>query len=140
MLHFDLLRPGAGPLITFIVWSITMPFDAFRARRPKVDLHQKLAQERPNTSLIERELAPVSGDFVFDKTDWVPLWMDRRHRISSDCQTLWAYRAITLRGQLLWYVFTARKTRGYHATPQDPLAAMEDALDAWEARREVRRR
>lgn len=97
-----------------------------------------LAQQRPMTSLMEKEILAEGSDMVFDKADWVPLYMDRGHCITSDCGKMKAYRSITLKGQLLWMVFTPGKIKGYHALANDPFEAMEQAQDSWANRRAVR--
>jgi hypothetical protein len=97
-----------------------------------------LAKQRQLTSLIDMEIIAESTDMVFQKTDWVPLYMDRGYSVVSDCGRMRAFRSITMKGQLLWLVFTPGKTRGYHATAVDPLDAMEQAQESWAKRREVR--
>lgn len=97
-----------------------------------------LAKERQMTSLIEKEIISAGADFVFDKTNWVPLYFDRNYAVTSDCGKMTAYRAVTTKGQLLWLVFTPAKSHGYHALCADPVAAMEEAQRAWARRRAVR--
>lgn len=109
-------------------------------RPGKPELFQKLARQRQMLSLIEQEILAGTGSFSFDKADWVKLWCDTGNAVTSDCGHIIAYRAITLDGTLLWYVFHDRKKRGYHATETDPFAAMEVAEDSWQRRREVRGR
>ena len=101
-------------------------------------LFQELASTRQMMSLMEKEFLAGSGAFVFDKADWVRLWYDPEHAIRSDCGTMTAYRAITVGGQLLWYVFTDGKTRGFHAIETDPFAAMEAADRALARRKMIR--
>jgi len=97
-----------------------------------------LAHQRPMTSLMEKEIATVSTDMVFDKSDWVPLYFDRGNAVVSDCGQLTAYRAATLKGQLLWMVFTPGKLRGFHADCTDPVEAMDQAKASLMHRRAVR--
>lgn len=97
-----------------------------------------LAMQRPMTSLLEREFAAESADIVFYDADWVPLYFDRRHKVGSDCGRIWAYRALTLKGQFLWLVFAMDKARGYHALTRDPIDAIDMANAAWAHRRAVR--
>lgn len=97
-----------------------------------------LAQQRQMTSLMEKEIIAETPDMVFTKADWVPLYYDRGHKVTSDCGTIWAFRALTLKGQFLWFVLTKDKTHGYHATATDPIAAIEMAKRAWDHRRAVR--
>lgn len=108
------------------------------ARLALTDLWRTLAGERQMMSLIEKEILATADTFQFDKTDWVKLWYDTGHEVRSDCGTKRAYRAITLSGTLLWYVFGDGKTRGYHASASDPVAAMEEAEAAWAKRRAVK--
>jgi hypothetical protein len=89
-------------------------------------------------SLMEKEFLAASDAFLFDKTDWVKLWYDPGHAIRSDCGKITAYRAITRRGQLLWYVFHTEKSRGYHASCSSPHAAIEEAQAVWVHRRLVK--
>ena len=97
-----------------------------------------LANQRQMTSLIEREIISAGEDFVFDRTDWVPLYYDKGYVVTSECGTARAYRAVTTKGQLLWLVFHPNKTRGYHAIESDPVEAIQAAKDAWARRRYVR--
>ena len=97
-----------------------------------------LAKKRQMTSLIEKEMIAASDALVFDKTDWVPLYLDRGNMVTSDCGTMKAYRALTMKGQPLWMVYTAGKTRGYHAQHDDPFAAMDEARQVCAQRRAVR--
>lgn len=109
-------------------------------RPTEPELFQKLARQRQMMSLIEQEILAGAGFFSFDKADWVKLWRDPGHAVTSDCGRITAYRAITLEGTLLWHVFHADKKRGYHATEADPFEAMELAVDSWTRRRQVRAR
>ncbi len=97
-----------------------------------------LAKQRQYTSLLDKELIAVSDDMVFDKTDWVPLYFDRGNAVTSDCGQVTAYRAVTLKGEHLWMVFTPGKARGYHADCADPFEAIDRARNAWAHRRAVR--
>jgi len=97
-----------------------------------------LAKRRQLTSLIDKEIIAESADMVFQKTDWVPLYMDRGHVVASGCGRMRAYRSITMKGRFLWMVFTPGKERGYHALANDPIEAMEQAQASWEERRAVR--
>lgn len=97
-----------------------------------------LAKQRQMTSLIDKEIISSGGAFVFDKTDWVPLYYDTGYAVRSDCGDIIAYRAATLSGQLLWLVFTTGKKRGYHAIADDPVQAMADAKAVWARRAMVR--
>lgn len=98
-----------------------------------------LAKQRQMTSLVEKEIIAESVDMEFRKADWVPLYLDRGHKVTSDCATLTAYRAITMKGQLIWMVMTPEKVKGYHAETNDPFEAMEQARLSWAHRRVVRK-
>lgn len=110
----------------------------YRPTRP--ELFQKLAGQRQMMSLVEQEILASAGVFCFDKADWVKLWCDTGNVVTSDCGRITAYRAITLDGTLLWYVFHDSKKRGFHAGETDPFAAIEAAKDAWARRRQIRAR
>jgi len=97
-----------------------------------------LAKQRLMTSLLDKEIISQSDDLVFDKADWVPLYLDRGNCVTSDCGTMTAYRAATLKGDLLWMVFTPGKKKGYHGCENDPFDAMEQARRSWAGRRAVR--
>ncbi len=97
-----------------------------------------LAKARPNTSLLEAEFLANEPDFVFDKSDWVPLYYDTQHAFASDCGTITAYRAHTLKGDWMWFVFREGKARGYHAACDDPQQAITMAKASWAGRRAVR--
>ena len=97
-----------------------------------------LAQQRPMTSLVDREIASAGPDLVYTSADWVPLYFDRGHGVTSDCGKITAFRALTLKGHFLWMVFARDKARGFHASTDDPHRAIEMALTAWAHRRAVR--
>ena len=97
-----------------------------------------LAQTRRMTSLMEIEIASAGPDMVFTKADWVPLYFDRGNGVTSDCGQITAYRAMTLKGHFLWMVFARDKSRGYHASTQDPHDAIDMARQSWAQRRAVR--
>ena len=91
-------------------------------------------------SLLEREILAASDDLVPDTANWVTMWIDEGHRVSMDRGTTTAFRGIDSDGQLMWMVRHARKSHGYHSLLTDPLAAIEQAEEAWEGRRTVRKR
>jgi hypothetical protein len=109
-------------------------------RLPIQSLFQTLARQRQMTSLIDQEILASGDTFSYDKADWVKLWCDPGHAVTSDCGTITAYRAITIDGTLLWYVFREGKTRGYHASAQDPIAAIDEASNAWMRRKQIKAR
>ncbi len=98
----------------------------------------RLAQDRPMTSHIDSDVIAVSADMVFDRSDYVPLYYDLGHKITSDCGTIDAYRALAMTGDFHWLVFTPGKRKGYHAQCEDPFEAMERAKQCWAHRRAVR--
>lgn len=97
-----------------------------------------LAKQRQMTSLLEKEIIAESSDVVFSKEDWVPLYMDLGNMVVSDCGQFTAYRAATLKGQLIWMVYTSGKEKGYHAMCDDPVDAIERAKETWNHRRAIR--
>ena len=99
---------------------------------------QLLANQRQMTSLIEKEILSQGADFVYYKTDWVPLYYDTGYCVTSDCGTIKAFRAATLTGKLLWLVFHPKKAHGYHALDTDPVAAIDRAQTVWSRRTYVR--
>ncbi len=98
----------------------------------------QLAKQRQMTSLIDQEILSNSTDMKFTKADWVPLYFDLGNKVTSDDGQMAAYRAVTLKGELLWMVFTPTKECGYHASCSDPFEAMERAKASWANRRAVR--
>ncbi|MEX0280964.1 MAG: hypothetical protein AB3N13_07200 [Arenibacterium sp.] len=104
-----------------------------------IQARQLLAKQRQMTSLIDKDIISQSEDLTFDRTDWVPLYFDKGYAVRSDCGTATAYRAVTLDQQLLWLVFTDNKERGFHATAECPVEAIEQAQQIWEKRRNIKR-
>lgn len=102
------------------------------------DLFLRLAAERQMISLIDRHLLARADSFRRDTSDWVKLWYDPGNARVSDCGQMTAYRAITDAGRTLWFVFTPRKTKGYHALTDCHIEAMAMAQHAWQRRRIVR--
>lgn len=113
-----------------------MPFRP--ASRGSSALFLRLAAERPQSSLIDREIVSAGVSFVYDSTDWVRLWYDDGHAVTSPCGVLTAHRAITTCGRLLWLVRSTGKRRAYHAWSDDPADAMDEAARAWAHRKAVR--
>ena len=105
---------------------------------PTNTLQNTLINQRPMTSLIERDLALATDDVKRETINWVPMWVDWGHTVRSDCNTATAMRAITNRGEFLWYVRHDTKKHGYHALPDDPFDAISEAMEAWRKRRLVR--
>lgn len=98
----------------------------------------QLAKQRQMTSLTDQEILSHSTEMVFTKADWVPLYFDRGNKVTSDDGQMAAYRAVTLKSELLWMVFTPTKECGYHASCSDPFETMERAKASWAERRAVR--
>ncbi|MEM6891371.1 MAG: hypothetical protein AAF636_25070 [Pseudomonadota bacterium] len=107
------------------------------ARKP---LRLKLAMQRQDTSLLDREIAAASGEIVQEREDWVDAFVDYSHVISLDKGKTRAIRAVAMHdGTLFWLVRKTGKARGFHSDRPDPLAAIEQAEAAWRARKLVRR-
>lgn len=109
--------------------------------------------QKPNLSDLLRDLAATQGStlppfcdlppqgperFEFDVTHRVQLWYDRTHAVTSKFATLIAYRAITLKGDLLWLVCQDHTGLRFHASVDDPHEAMDLALTTWENARHLR--
>ena len=76
-------------------------------------LRQKLAMQRPMSSLIDRELAAASDEIVLEREDWVEAFVDYGHAVSFDGGETIAFRAVTLHdGTLFWNVRRDGKTKG----------------------------
>ncbi len=110
----------------------------FHTRAHFVARRTELARQRQMTSLIDREIAAASDDIVYNSENWVRMWIDEAQTVLSDCGQIKALRGIDEHGTLLWMVRHAERKHGYHSTESDPVAAMEDASDAWARRRAVR--
>lgn len=104
----------------------------------KNQLFKALAAERQMTSLIDKDFIANGESFTFYRSDWVPLYYDRGNAVTSDDGSQTAYRAITTRGDLLWLVFSAGKTRGYHAEDACPFDACHTARCALNRRRAIK--
>ncbi|MGR3467232.1 MAG: hypothetical protein ACU0CI_05080 [Shimia sp.] len=97
-----------------------------------------LARQRSMTSLMEQEIAAETSDMEFYAADYVPLYFDLASRVESDCAQMVAYRSATLRGQLLWMVFTQGKAKAYHASCTDPFEAFDRAARALARRKALK--
>lgn len=100
----------------------------------------RLARERQMMSLMEKEMIPLVEPFARKRENWVPMWVDLGNRVVCDTGAAVALRAITDRGELLWFVRQTGQRLGYHAQDDDPVAAMASAQAARAARRAVRGR
>jgi len=101
-------------------------------------LQNALINTRQMTSLIDREMALAANEVKRETVNWVPMWVDWSHAVRSDCNTATAMRAITDKGELLWYVRHDSKKHGYHSLADDPFSAFAEAMDAWQKRKLVR--
>lgn len=106
----------------------------------KVAAYERLAQERQMVSLIDRDIIALGGDFIPQRSDWVSLFYDTAHKVTSDDGSQYAYRAITTRGELLWFVFSSGKSRGYHSEADCPFDAFREARAALDHRRQIKAR
>jgi hypothetical protein len=106
----------------------------------KVAAYERLARERQMTSLIDRDIIALGGDFIPLRSDWISLFYDTAHKVISDDGSQYAYRAITTRGELLWFVFSTGKSRGYHSEAACPFAAFTEAKTALDQRRQIKAR
>lgn len=112
-------------------------FQTYSKRTNK--LRQKLAMQRPMTSLVERDFLTHSKDIVFERESWVDAFIDYGHTVSFDMGRTTALRGVIVRGdRLFWLVRRKNKRFGYHSTLDDPLAAVEEAEAAWQHRKRVR--
>ncbi|MEL6617416.1 MAG: hypothetical protein AAFP16_00965 [Pseudomonadota bacterium] len=75
---------------------------------------------------------PAPDRFVFDVTHRVQIWYDTANAVQSQFGTLTAYRAITLRGELLWFVHEHGRGDRFHAVTDTALDAMCMANAAWD--------
>ena len=91
-------------------------------------------------SLIDRDIIALGGDFIPDRSDWISLFYDTAHKVVSDDGSQYAYRAITTHGELLWFVFTIGKSRGYHSEADCPFDAFDEARAALDQRRRIKAR
>ena len=103
-------------------------------------LWSRLARERQMVSLMEKEMIPLVEPFTRKRENWVPMWVDLGHRVECESGEAVALRAITDRGELLWFVRQSGQRLGYHSQEADPVAAIEEARAARQARRAVRQR
>jgi hypothetical protein len=112
-----------------------------RRNRPEhLDLIERLIKTRPTDAPRLRDLRAEAVRMQRDHTDWVRMWVDPSHVVAADCGTISAWRGITREGELLWLVRHEAKQRGYHSRHADPIDAIEEARQAWQERRRVRRR
>lgn len=122
------------------ILKVQMPKRLFRGPLARKSLRLKLAMQRQNTSLMDREIAAASDEIVQELEDWVDAFVDYGHVISFDNGETRAIRAVAMHdGTLFWLVRKTGKSKGFHSDRSDPLAAIEQAEAAWRARKLVRR-
>ena len=107
-------------------------------KKSHIALQEELVNTRQMTSLLDRELALGLKEVKRETANWVPMWVDWGHAVRSDCDTATAIRAITDKGELLWFVRHDTKKHGYHSLEDDPFSAFVEAMNAWEKRALVR--
>ncbi len=106
--------------------------------RKHAHLKTQLIQERSMLSLMEKEIAIMNGDLVQNHENWVKMWVDQGHFVTSDEGLIKAYRGIDFDGKFMWLVRHPAKKHGYHSTLQDPFDAIEEAKAAWSERARVK--
>ena len=84
--------------------------------------------------------ADAARRFVYNTENWVRMWIDPDHAVTSDCGKVSAYRGVSLKGQLMWMVRHQDRRHGYHSHRQLGDDAIQEAQWAWAERRRVRRR
>ncbi|MEL6639821.1 MAG: hypothetical protein AAFP98_00680 [Pseudomonadota bacterium] len=103
-------------------------------------LWSRLARERQMISLMEKEMIPLVEPFARKRENWVPMWVDLGHRVTCETGMAVALRAISDRGELLWFVRQDGQRLGYHSQEADPVAALAEARTARIGRKAVRQR
>lgn len=101
-------------------------------------LWSRLARERQMISLMEKEIIPLVEPFARKRENWVPMWVDLGNRVTCETGQAFALRAISDKGELIWFVRQDGQRLGYHSEETDPFAAMAEARAARNARRQVR--
>lgn len=99
----------------------------------------ELIAMRRGTSSLHRHFDLGEGALRVDRSNWITLAYDTRNAVRSGGDYT-AYRAITARGELLWFVVMRGKRHGFHAETDCPWLAIEMAKEARRRRREVRAR
>ncbi|WP_299686928.1 hypothetical protein [uncultured Tateyamaria sp.] len=107
-----------------------MSFLSFFHKPALTDLLSCLGAEHPGSDQPER--------FQFDLSHGVQSWYDTEHTARSGFGTLTASRAITMSGVLFWRVCDPNRGLVYQAQAEDPNTAMDMALRAWDAARQLR--
>ena len=103
-------------------------------------LRQKLALQRPMTSLLDRELLAISDDIVEERENWIRAFVDYGHAIQCPNGQATALRALdTSDGSLFWLVRRDGKLHGFHSQAVGPYDAIDEAHAAWQRRRQVKK-
>ena len=108
--------------------------------RKHAPLKTRLVGQRQMMSLMEKEIAVIVGDLIQDRENWVHMWVDTGHIVTSDNGVVQAFRGIDFDGNLMWMVRHPKKKHGYHSRQSDPFDAMAEASAAWKDRSRVRAR
>jgi hypothetical protein len=96
----------------------------------KSSLFRALAAERSDVQRAETGDTPAGDEFLFDDSHWVSVWYDPASAVRSDFGTMTAYRAITVHGELLWYVMFENCASVYHVQCDDAATAITRASEA----------
>ena len=100
---------------------------------------QKLAFQRPMTSLLDRELLAISDDIVEECENWIRAFVDYGHAIQCPNGQATAFKALDASdGAFFWLVRRDGKHHGFHSRAVDPYDAIDEAHAAWQRRRQVR--
>jgi len=86
-----------------------------------------LAKQRQMTSLLDKEIIAESADMVFRKSQSVVFYYDRGNAVTSDCGQKRAFKAVSLKGEILWFVQTPQVPQGQPIFTSDPHDAMDQA-------------
>ncbi len=89
-----------------------------------VSLLKKLAEDRHIVTDVSDLGVPEMRHFGSADTGIAPVWFDRRTGIMSEDGKRAAYRAITIRGELHWVVFTEGRTRAQSCRTHCPYIAL----------------
>lgn len=113
---------------------------AFSRISTRKSLRLKLAIQRQDISPRDIKTAAACDQIVREREDWVDALVDYAHVISFDKSETRAIRAVDLHdGALFWLVRRTGKAKGFHSNCSEPLAAVQQAEAAWQARTLLRR-
>ncbi|MEM8631840.1 MAG: hypothetical protein AAGF74_11425 [Pseudomonadota bacterium] len=103
-------------------------------------LRQKLAFQRPMTSLLDRELLAISDDIVEERENWIRAFVDYGHAIECPSGQATAFKALDASdGSFFWLVRGNGKNQGFHSRAVDPYDAIDEAHTSRQRRRQVRK-